>query len=210
MQKEILPAQYQEAGKNYASAQTMLGQLSMIDHSIDALNNQGRGGLTATGTGANTKMALLKGLNSLSATFGGQAFIDPTKVASWEDLSKESTRMGFELAKTLGSREAQMIVQQAVSAVPNASNTYLGAKLVSASLRSAAQRQIDYYQSLNDFAMSHGGNTMGADIEFNKTHPVQDYTRNAIISGLGAKQAPDGKWYAPDPSRPGKYLEVNP
>jgi hypothetical protein len=22
-----------------------------------------------------------------------------------------------------------------------------------------------------------------------------------------AKQAPDGKWYAPDPARPGKYLQ---
>jgi hypothetical protein len=26
----------------------------------------------------------------------------------------------------------------------------------------------------------------------------------------GAKKAPDGKWYVPDPNRPGKYLQVNP
>jgi hypothetical protein len=26
----------------------------------------------------------------------------------------------------------------------------------------------------------------------------------------GAKQAPDKKWYVPDPDRPGKYLEVRP
>ncbi len=24
----------------------------------------------------------------------------------------------------------------------------------------------------------------------------------------GMRQAPDGKWYIPDPNRPGKYLEV--
>jgi hypothetical protein len=194
MQKTILPEQYKTAAANYQAANNMMGQLDMMDHNVELLN---QAGWSSTGTGAQTKMSVFKGLNSLATSAGFGAPFDPAKIASWEDFNKESTRMGFELAKTLGSREAMMIVQQAVAAVPNADNTYLGARVVSSSLRQAAQRQSDYYEFLNDFAAKHGGNTFGADIAFNKQNPVGNYTKTAIANAIpqGAKDlllsAPD-------------------
>jgi hypothetical protein len=198
MQKTVLPEQYKVAADHYQAAQGMMGQLDMLDRGLDELNQSG---WSSTGTGANTKMSVFKSLNGVSQLFGGNAVFDPAKIATWEDMNKESTRMGFELAKTLGSREAQMIVQQAVSAVPNVENTYLGGKLVSSSLRQAAQRQSDYYEYLTDYAMSHGGQTMGADVQFNKTHPVGGYVKAAVAS---AKQATaNAAPAAPAPTRPG-------
>lgn len=187
LQKEVLPKQYEAAANNYSAANAMQGQLDMMDHNIELLNQSG---WSSTGAGANVKMGALKALNGLSRTLGGSDVFDPQKIATWEDFNKESTRMGFELAKTLGSREAMMIVQQAVAAVPNAENTYLGARLVSSSLRQASQRQTDYYEFLQKFAMEHGGNTMGADVAFNKQNPPGNYTKTAIVNAIpdGAKQ----------------------
>ena len=120
MQKTILPEMYKKAADNYAAAQGQNFNLDMMDHAIEQLNQSG---LSSTGAGANAKFTIMKGLNGLSNTLGmGDAF-NPQKIATWEDFNKEATRMGFELAKTLGSREAQMIVQHAVGAVPNAENT---------------------------------------------------------------------------------------
>lgn len=185
MQKTVLPEQFKAAADHYQAAQGMMGQLDMIDRNLDDLNTAG---WSSTGAGANTKMGLFKMLNGISQTVGGQAVFDPSKIATWEDFNKESTRMGFELAKTLGSREAMQIVQQAVGSVPNAENTYLGGKLVSSSLRQAAIRQSDYYEFLNQFAMSHGGNTMGADVAFNKSHPIGGYVKTAIANAQQGKQ----------------------
>lgn len=180
MQSKVLPEIYEKARTQYEAANGMAAQLNMIDRAIDQLNQTG---WSATGAGANTKMALFKGINSLEQMFNLSPSFDPSKIATWEDFNKESTRMGFELAKTLGSREAMMIVQQAVGAVPNAENSYLGARLVSSSLRQAAQRQSDFYEFLNERVA--GGKTMlGADVAFNKVHPPGEYTDRAIMNAV--------------------------
>jgi hypothetical protein len=199
--ENILPKQYEDAATQYKNAQGIQGNLDMIDHAIEELN---RNGLSSTGAGANVKFGAMKALNSLATSAGMEAPFDPSKIATWEDFNKESTRMGFELAKSLGSREAMMIVQQAIAAVPNASNTYLGARLVSSSLRQAAQRQSDYYEFLNSYAGSHGGSTFGADVAFNKTHPMKSYTDQAVVNSV----PPDVLSRAPDAAR--AYLAKHP
>jgi hypothetical protein len=177
---EITGDQYKKAGDNYQAAQATLYRLGIIDHSIDAL------GPNWMGAGANLKAGVAKSWNSVAQLLpDGMASkfqIDPNKVATWEDINKQTTNLGFELAKTLGSREAQMIVQQSISSVPGAQQTYLGSKLVSASLRQAAQRQQDYYEYLGQ----HPGQ-VGADIAFNQTHPIQQYVNNAVQS-IGGQQ----------------------
>ena len=181
MQKKILPAQFEEAQKDYQAAQSQNFSLDMIDHAVELLNQSG---WSSTGSGAALKLDAMKGLNSVATSVGLGTPFDASKISNFEDLNKEATRMGFALAKTLGSRESQMIVQQAVSAVPNANNTYMGARLVSSSLRQAAQRNMDYYEYLQNFAMQHGGTTMGADIAFNKANPVGTYTDKAILTAV--------------------------
>lgn len=181
---------------NAESAQQVLQRLPIMDHAIDDLN---KSGLTSTGTGAQARLSFAKAFNSLETTVGLTPSFDPQKIASWEDLNKESTRMGFELAKSLGSREAAMIVNSAIQAVPNAENTAAGAKLVSSSLRQAAQRQVDMYQFQSNWADQHAGQTQGADIAFNKQNPPDMYAKkavSAIIPPAAAallKQHPDLK-----------------
>jgi hypothetical protein len=153
----------------------------MMDHAIDVLNQNG--GWSSTGSLANARIGFAKNVNSLGASMGLAPIFDPGKVATWEDLSKETTRAGFELAKTLGSREAMMIVQQATSAVPNAENTAAGARLVSSSLNQAAQRQSDFYGFLNQWKGTHAGSLDGADLAFNKMVPAQAYAAKAIAVG---------------------------
>jgi hypothetical protein len=206
---DLTAKQYAKAGENYQASQSTLYRLSIIDHSIDAL------GPNWMGAGANLKAGVAKSWNGLAQNLGlsDKFQIDPNKVATWEDINKQTTNLGFELAKTLGSREAQMIVQQSIASVPGAQQTYLGSKLVSASLRQAAQRQSDYYEFLGQ----HPGQ-VGADIAFNKLHPVQQYV-NAAVQGVGhgtqqpqagaqAASAPQGS--IPFPPGAAQLLRSNP
>ena len=181
---------FEKAKEDFASAQNVQQRLGMMDHAIDTLNQSG---WSSTGSGANMRIGAAKNINSFFTSLGGKPLFDPNKVASWEDLNKETTRAGFELARSLGSREAMMIVQSATAAVPNAQNTAMGAKLVSSSLNEAAQRQVDYYQYLNKWGQQNGGRLNGSDIAFNQQHPVQGYVNAAIVkaassTGIGRSQ----------------------
>jgi hypothetical protein len=199
---DIAGEQYQEAGKNYQAAQATLYRLGIIDHSIDAL------GPNWMGAGANLKAGLAKSWNGIAQllpdNIASKFQINPNKVATWEDINKQTTNLGFELAKTLGSREAQMIVQQSISSVPGSQQTYLGSKLVAASLRQAAQRQQDYYEFLGQ----HPGQ-VGADIAFNRLHPVQQYVDAAVKSVGNAQQRPGQQAAAPKLPPPGSVVVQN-
>jgi len=173
--------QYKKAGEVAATAQGLSMRLDMMDHSADVLNSAG---WSATGSGANAKLGAAKSVNSLLQSVGLPAAIDPNKVANWEDLNKETTRAGFDLARTLGSREAATIVQSSVSAVPGAENTPMGFKLVSSGIRQAIQREKDYYNFATDYAKTHRGNTFGADVEFNKQFPPDLYSKTAVANSI--------------------------
>jgi hypothetical protein len=173
--------QYKKAGEVAQTAQGLSMRLDMMDHSADVLNSAG---WSSTGAGANAKLGAAKSVNSLLQTVGLPAAIDPNKVANWEDLNKETTRAGFDLARTLGSREAATIVQSSVSAVPGAENTPMGFKLVSSGIRQAIQREKDYYTFATDYAKSHRGNTFGADVEFNKQFPPDLYSKTAVANAI--------------------------
>ena len=172
---------YGKAADNFRASQDLTLRLDMMDHAIENLNGTG---WSATGTGANARMGAAKAVNSILGAIGLPAAVDPTKISSWEDLTKETTRAGFELSRTLGSREAASIVDSAIKAVPSAENSYLGAKLVSSSIRQAAQREIDYYKYATDYARSHNGSTVGADIAFNEARPPKLYAQTAIANAV--------------------------
>jgi hypothetical protein len=174
-------ARYAKAGENADNAQALTTSLDMMDHSADVLNSAG---WSSTGAGANAKMGAAKSINSMLQTFGLPPAVDPNKVSNWEDLNKETTRAGFKLASTLGSREAASIVQSSVGAVPSAENTPMGFKLVTSGIRQAIQREKDYYAFATDYAQSHRGNTFGADVAFNKQFPPELYAKTAIANSI--------------------------
>ena len=195
LQTKQLPAQFEKAQESYESAQNLKLQLANMQ---DQLGQLGSTGFLAPGTGDTARLGFAKKVNSLASAMGisdKNLPFSPTAVASGEDIVKGTTRLGFDLARQLGSREAMMIVQQAVGAVPGLENTPRGAKLIFGALNTAAQRQSDYYEYLQNWAQTHP-NTLGADVAFNKAYPVQHYTNMALLAAV-------------PPSRV-QYLKANP
>lgn len=183
LQEKILPEQFEKAKESFDSATGLQLQLGQMQEQLQQL---GTTGFLAPGTGDSERLAYAKKANSLAKIAGvkdADLPFDANKVASGEDIQKGTTRLGFDLARQLGSREAMMIVQQAVGAVPGIENTPRGARLIFGALNTAAQRQVDYYNFLSDWAQ-HNPNTMGADVAFNKAYPVGRYTNQALLAAV--------------------------
>ena len=172
---------YEKARESYAGSQEVQSQLATMEDAARQLN---KAGWSTTGTGANARLALAKTVNSLWQAAGvkGQNLpFDPNAVASWEKLQKETTRLGFSLARTLGAREAMQIVAGAIAANPNAENSPLGFKMVLNTIRQNAERQSDYFTYATRYAQEHSGDLLGAEVEFNKLNPPSLYARRAIV-----------------------------
>ena len=191
-----------EAKKNYSTAQSGQYRLGLIDKSIKDL------GPNWMGAGADARAAAARAYNTtlgllpLPEETKAALQINPTKIATWEDFNKQSLNLGFELARTLGAREAMQIVQQATASVPNANQSSWGARLVAGAMRQAFQRQEDYYQ----FVINERRNNrslLDADVRFNAAHPVQQYIQAATrvvpparaIQFLQQNPTPENKKY---------------
>lgn len=157
------------------SAQTQLGEMK---HDLATVNNSG---WTSPGTGFAARIQWAKSVNTAFQGLGIEPPIDETKVAAGEDLNKLTTRLGFDLSKTLGSREAASIVDQSVSAVPGGANSPEGARRVIAGIEASNQRKIDYYNFLQDWSAKTGGSIKGADDYFNKTNPPELYALSSYV-----------------------------
>jgi predicted RNA binding protein YcfA (HicA-like mRNA interferase family)/uncharacterized protein YukE len=181
----IATEMFDKASKNADAAQAAKYRLDLIDHSILEL------GPKWMGSGAATRFEIAKGVNTaldniLPKDLADRVKFDPKKIANVEDFNKQTQTLGFELAKTLGSREAMQIVQQATNSVPNFAQSELGAKLVSSSLRQAAQREEDHFAYIAD----HKGD-LKATLNFNKQNPPEMYSTRAIAaSGIPLKLNP--------------------
>jgi len=172
---------YEKAREAYNGAQDVKSQLSTME---DAARQLDKSGWSTMGSGANARVALAKTVNSIWQVAGVQGQnlpFDPNAVASWEKLSKETTRLGFSLARTLGAREAMQVVQGAIKANPNAENTPLGFKMVLNTIRQNAERQSDYFEYATNYAQTHSGDLVGAEVAFNKANPPALYARRAIV-----------------------------
>jgi hypothetical protein len=166
--------------KHYNAAQNLMGRLTTMDHNIEVL------GPKWMGANANAKAEFGKQWNGMLDTLGVQGHhIDPTKIATWEEFNKESARAGMELinANFGGSREAASIIKMGTEAVPAAQQTYLGAKYNAASIKAAAQREIDLHE-YKARLLQEGKPIVGADVAFNKTNPPQAYATQAIVSQI--------------------------
>lgn len=172
-----------DQGRNdFHAAEEVQFHLGNIDRAIKSL------GPDWLGAGANARIGLARQFNTalnfvpdeIKKEFDLKPFA-PGKVADWEAFNKETQKLGFAAAKQLGSREAMQIVQAATASVPNAEQTYWGARLVSSSMRQAALRQQDYFKALIQARRS-GQSLLDADVNFNQTHPVQSYVDRAASS----------------------------
>ncbi len=170
------------SAKTYESANNLMGRLTTMDHNIDVL------GPKWMGAGANAKGEFGNAWNSMLDSAGIKGFhIDPNKIATWQEFNKESTRAGMELIKSNfgGSREAASIIQMGANAVPSAQQSYLGAKYNLASIRAATQREIDLHEYKTGL-LQQGKSLVGADVQFNKMRPPEEYAMRGIIDAIPA------------------------
>jgi hypothetical protein len=148
-------------------------------------------GFLGAGPYFDERMNVVKGVNWLTQVLGGKGFVDPDIIGRSEEMRKLSATLGFDLASTLGKREAQMIVKQAIQANPSGEMTDAGRRRVIAALRQAAQRQEDYYSNMQQWLQdpAHGGSIMGYDQAFNEARPPELYALRADAEA--ARVTPD-------------------
>lgn len=132
---------------------------------------------------------------------------------------------GGSLGTGISNADATRITQT----VPNIGFTPDGNKWVIGVHRALADRKQEIAQQARTYAASHGGQLdAGFDEHLAKWAAANPLNIEAPPTGAlkkpaptaqapaapppgappSAKQAPDGKWYTPDPARPGKYLMV--
>lgn len=174
------------ASQAYDSANSTRMMLAQMQHDLANLPTSG---WLAAGPGFQDRAKVAGDINQVLRTLGvhdSNLIFNPQTIASGEELKKLTTRLGFDLARTLGSREAAMIINQATAAVPSGDNSPMGAKRLLAGIGSMAQRQQDWYSFVQRWTAQTGGSTLGAQDAFNKMHPPQQYADNAVISTIPA------------------------
>ena len=149
----------------------------------DAATNLPQTGWLAQGPGLTERANLANTYNVVARNLGISE-IDPTAIASSEELKKLTSKMGFELARSLGGREPGFIVQQATGSVPSQDNSPMGFQRLIAGIQSMAQRQEDYYKGMQDWTAKSGGSIYGFDDAFAKAHPPEQYAAQAILSTI--------------------------
>jgi hypothetical protein len=165
--------------KAAVAATAGINTATMLEQTERALAELPKNGFLAAGAGAQWRGEIAKNLNTISSMMGIDARIDPSQVSSVEELKKLTTRMGFELSRTLGAREAMQIVQQATAAVPGADNTPLGARKIISGVKAAIDQQVSWKTFLDQWVNKTGGNSNGAQEYFNRMRPPSYWNAKA-------------------------------
>lgn len=166
-------------GNAAADAAMQIGQLKQALAKIDELQASSHG-MLQTGAYAQQRFALAKIINGILAPLGLQP-VDPALIGSAEEAGKLTTRLGFALSRTLGSREAQQVVKQSIEANPGIENTPEGRKYILATMDSAISRDRDNAQFIGDYRKQ-WRTTAGAEAEFNKLNPPEKYIAQASVA----------------------------
>jgi hypothetical protein len=165
-----------------AQQQASLSQqqlLTDMQHNLDQLPDDG---WLSQGAGFQARLEWAKTVQAAANIAGIQVPDDFVKqVAAGEDVSKTTTRLGFELSKTLGSDNAASIVESAVGASPHGGNSKAGAERIIGALEAVNNRRIDYYNAMQKWAETHGGSIYGLDQWFNKVNPPELYALSAYV-----------------------------
>ncbi len=184
-----------EGLKSFNNASQSLASLKYMDNAFDTMVKGG--GFLVPGAAAGFRADFAKTVNTMYQMIGKEPPFPPEKVASIEEMTKETKRMGLNVINQMlgGQREAAQIITGVTQSVPGIENTYLGGKLVSAGLQAAAQRVIDQRNFENLWQQRNQGNLTGAAEAFNTAHPAKDYA-TGVLDKMGMTEkgftTPDG------------------
>ncbi len=197
----------EEADKAYDASQQQSILLAQTRH---ALSEMPKDGLLTAGPGAQFRNEFARFVNTAYSIAGLPTPIDPTTIGSIEELKKLTTRMGFELARTLGTREAMQVIQQAVAAVPGAENTPMGARRIMAGIQAGFIRDREWYEYLDGYAAKNGGDIRGAKAAFNKARPVSHYIKMSGEIVAAQTLVADGKMSQEEATAHLEEMGINP
>lgn len=165
----------------YNNAVGSLGQLDELDRNLD--NMARHGGAMVPGSLAGLRLSAGKTLNTIAQIVGAETPEDAGKIASGEDILKGTHRLAGTLLATMYGQQreaAETIKNVTENGVPGIENSYLGGKLLTASIRAAAERQIDQRNFENWWQQKRGGDLTGADEEFNRLNPATTYVGKVL------------------------------
>lgn len=163
--------QYEAAKDGFQQASAGQSSLHQLMGDLDNLKD---GGFLSPGTHADERLDWARAINTALTAAGMQPYFDPKVVGSAESADKISGRLGFDLARTMGSREAAQIITKSIQLNPGMKNTPQGARMMAATIDSTLQRSRDFYQ----FLAAHK-NDPDADLAFNQQHPPAQYVQEA-------------------------------
>ena len=182
--------QFADAKEGYQTASTAQMNVQDLMKSLDKLPTGSS--LLTVGPGAAERLGFAKAVNTALSAAGQNPYFPPEQIAQAELAGKLQGRLGFDLSRSLGAREAAQIVTQSIGLNPGMQNTPQGARMVGASIMAALQRSKDFYQFLSE-----KGNSPDADLQFNKAHPPSQYVNEVQTLASVPQKAID-------------YLEKNP
>lgn len=166
----------------YEAAQQTLNGATVIDANIDKLGPEG---WFSPGAGGGERIAISKGWNGALTALGmtpesnPDLFANVEKIATGEELNKQTVNLGFNLARTMGARESQQVVEQAIKINPGLGTTYLGGHMVNSLIAENAQRSKDQYEYKMN-ALNNGIDPLTAETQFNKIYSGPSYVKRAM------------------------------
>jgi hypothetical protein len=152
-----------------------------------------------TGPTGQSRLVFNRALQDLAQFVGAAPDSELAKgIASGEIINKEGNTLGFALARTMGARESQQIVEQAIKTNPGLATSPEGNKQLIGLMRQQLARDIDRRDFYDTWAAAIGGYN-GAATEFNRLHPVEQYVTKVLPYNVKtldeAKTLPPGSFF---------------
>lgn len=159
------------------------GVLSTAYETNAYLDKQNPTGLLTPGSFHAERTALARMVDTIGRATGYNMGDITAQIGNAEALQKLQTYAGFGLARTLGTREAMQVIQQALAAVAGGQMTPAGAKNIIYSVIAAQSRHIDKYNFMNGWqAQNEKSSLVGSDTYFDdKVGQLEKYTRRLEI-----------------------------
>jgi hypothetical protein len=191
-----LAAVAEAKGKRVADA------IGSIKPARDALNviNEMDNALTSgwnnisTGPGARQWLEVKKAVNNVyPGTF--------SNVSQAETIDKLNAQLAAAAAKAMTARPSQLEFRAFMSNNPGLLTSRETSRNLLDIMRQGKQQELELGQIAGK--LRPGQDYADAEEKYYRSHPIiSPFTHKPI----DAKRAPDGKWYRPDPDRPGKYV----
>ena len=161
-----LGEEYKEVGNEARTGFQAKPYLLSIQQAMQTFDNPG--------AGAQTKLDTLKAIQGTLNGVGVQ--LTPTLqdwIAKGEVMGKSGTQLGFELAKSLGTREAASIVNQAIKNNPGIGTSASGNRDLTALMGAIIDRNQDKLKFYNEYYPKNNNSFMGAQQAFNAWNPPE-------------------------------------